>query len=132
MLHYHESGTCDCCGIDESLERDHINETHKDNSAGNLQTLCKHCHMEKTRLGLTFFNYIVEICKADPRMKATMRQGSLGWLRKTKDYRPKDGEAQPTLFDMATPHEQHEPYADDESKLIIATYIKDNPAIENE
>ena len=65
-------------------------------------------------------------------MKATMRQGSLGWLRKTKDYRPKDGEAQPTLFDMATPHEQHEPYTDDESKLIIATYIKDNPAIENE
>ena len=132
MLHYYKSGTCDCCGIDESLERDHINETHKDNSAGNLQTLCKHCHMQKTRVGLEFFNYIMKICKADPRMKATMREGSQRWLRKTKDYHPKGDKAQPRLFEMGTPHEQYEPYTDDEVKLIIATYIKDNPAIKNE
>ena len=130
MLHYYKSGTCDCCGIDESLERDHINETHKDNSAGNLQTLCKHCHMQKGRMGLPLFNHIMELCRADLRMKATMRKGSLEWLRKTKDYRPK--ETQPKLFELANPNDQYKPYTDDEVKLIIAAYVRGNPSIYDE
>ena len=129
MLHYYKSGTCDCCGIDESLERDHINETHKDNSAGNLQTLCKHCHMQKGKMGLPLFDFIKNLCREDLRMKATMEQGSRRWLRQTKDHRskPKSDNARLPLF-----VKEYEPYTDDEVKLIIAAYVRGNPSIYDE
>ena len=130
MLHYNKSRKCDCCGIYENLKRDPINQTHSDNTSGNHQTLCKHCHMEKGRMGLPLFNYIMGLCKADLRMKATMQKGSREWLRQTKDRRPK--ETQSKLLEPTNPNGQYEPYTDDEIKLIISAYVRGNPDIYSE
>lgn len=129
MLRYGKRKTCDCCGIDESLETDHIKEEHSDNSDGYRQALCKHCHMQKGKMGLPLFDYIKELCWADRRMKATMQQGSRRWLRQAKDYRskPKGDNARLPLF-----VKEHEPYTDKEFKLIISTFVRGNPAIYNE
>jgi len=130
LIQYRKKRICDCCGIDESLETDHINKDDSGNIVGNHQTLCKHCHTQKGKMGLPLFNYIKDLCGADPRMKTTMQQGSLRWLRKTIDYLPKsrsDNAKQP-LLDIG----KYEPYTDDEVKLIISTFIRGNPAIYNE
>ena len=129
MLRYRKKETCDCCGIDESLETDHINEDHSDNSLGNRQKLCKYCHMQKGKMGLPLFDFIKNLCREDLRMKATMEQGSRRWLRQTKDHhsKPKSDNARLPLF-----VKEYEPYTDDEVKLIISTFVRGNPAIYNE
>ena len=85
----HRRYACELCGITDRLELDHINEDHEDNSAGNFQTLCKHCHMTKTRMGIGLFNILREIVERDAKMKATMLDGSVKWLATTKDAPPK-------------------------------------------
>jgi hypothetical protein len=35
---------CECCGTDRRLHVHHVNEDWRDNSPGNLQTLCIFCH----------------------------------------------------------------------------------------
>ena len=129
MLRYRKKETCDCCGTYESLETDHINENHSDNSLSNSQKLCKYCHMQKGKMGLPLFDFIKNLCREDLRMKATMEQGSRRWLRQTKDHRskPKSDNAHLPLF-----VKEYEPYTDDEVKLIISTFVRGNPAIYNE
>ena len=129
MLRYRKKETCDCCGTDESLETDHINEDHSDNSLGNSQKLCKFCHMQKGKMGLPLFDFIKNLCREDLRMKATMEQGSRRWLRQTKDYRskPRGNNEHLPLF-----VKEYEPYTDDEVKLIVSTFVRGNPAIYNE
>ena len=85
----HRRYACELCGITDRLELDHINEDHEDNSAGNFQTLCKHCHMQKTRMHGDLFDVLRELVKSDPKMKATMMNGSVNWLAQTKDAPPK-------------------------------------------
>jgi hypothetical protein len=48
---------CECCGGVTMLQAHHVNLDWRDNSPGNIQTLCKFCHMywhnTHIRLGVT-------------------------------------------------------------------------------
>ena len=125
MLQHEKSKICDCCGIGERLEVDHINENHQDDSAGNHQTLCKYCHTEKSR-DRDLCLKVMEACKADPRLKSTVQQASMKWLRKIKDKQPRPATNNPQLKLLSHP----EPYTVEKTKLIIAGIIRNNPDID--
>ncbi len=129
MIRYHKKGTCDCCGIYESLDADHSIGNHSDSSHSNCQTLCKHCYMQKGKMGLPLFDYIKNLCRADLRMKATMQQSSQQWFRKTKGYRRKPKYDSSNLTISIS---EYEPYTDHEFRLIISAFIRGNPGIYNE
>ncbi len=38
-------GACWCCGATKNIERHHVNGNTRDNSIGNVEILCRRCHM---------------------------------------------------------------------------------------
>ena len=123
----HRRYSCELCGIRDRLELDHINETHEDNSPGNLQTLCKHCHMTKTRMGEPLFGALRRLIEEDPKMKATKLHGSVTWHRQLKDAPPIH-----TLWsDYELDLDRQDLYTEDEVAQIVKNLVPKDLLLNN-
>ena len=79
---------CAICGLTKGLEIDHVNETHWDNSTrGNLMTLCKFHHMEKSRMGRDLFKTFIQLVRTNPEIKKKTRQTAEKWLLKKENLK---------------------------------------------
>jgi hypothetical protein len=78
---------CAVCNLTIGLEIDHVNENHFDNSSGNRMTLCKHHHMEKTRMGRDLFKELLQLTRAHRDIKDTTRQTAQRWILKKENLK---------------------------------------------
>tara|TARA_Y100001936_G_C15552310_1_gene398058 strand:- start:74 stop:502 length:429 start_codon:yes stop_codon:yes gene_type:complete len=77
----------------ENLKSQKSDINHQINDRKNLQVLCKHCHMEKTRLSkagdIELFNYLLKGTNQNQELKKQIRSTSLEWIKNQPEYRSK-------------------------------------------